>query len=82
MTAGAAGGITVSGISVELTNTEKVLYPDSGITKGELAGYYRDMAGRMLPFLRDRPLVMARYPRASPGSGSSRRTSRAFSPAG
>jgi bifunctional non-homologous end joining protein LigD len=54
--------VTVSGITVELSNTGKVLFPDPGITKGELAGYYRDMAGRMLPYLRDRPLVMERYP--------------------
>jgi bifunctional non-homologous end joining protein LigD len=54
--------MTVSGITVELSNTGKVLFPDPGITKGELAGYYRDMAGRMLPYLRDRPLVMERYP--------------------
>jgi bifunctional non-homologous end joining protein LigD len=54
--------ITVSGITVELSHTGKVFFPDSRITKGGLVGYYRDMAGRMLPYLRDRPLVMARYP--------------------
>jgi bifunctional non-homologous end joining protein LigD len=54
--------VTVSGISVELSNTGKVFFPDPEITKGELAGYYKDMAGRILPYLRDRPLVMARYP--------------------
>jgi bifunctional non-homologous end joining protein LigD len=57
-----AGTVTVSGITVELTNTGKVLFDDPVITKGDLVGYYRDMAVRMLPYLRDRPLVMARYP--------------------
>jgi bifunctional non-homologous end joining protein LigD len=54
--------VTVSGISVELSNPGKVLFPDPEITKGELVGYYRDTADRMLPYLRGRPLVMERYP--------------------
>lgn len=54
--------VTAGGISVELSNPGKVLFPDDKITKSELAGYYRRMAGRMLPYLRDRPLTMARYP--------------------
>jgi bifunctional non-homologous end joining protein LigD len=54
--------VTVSGISVEVSNAGKVFFPDSGITKGDLVGYYRDVAARMLPYLRDRPLVMERYP--------------------
>ncbi len=62
MTAGTAGAVTVSGIRVELSNTGKVFFPESGITKGDLIGYYRDMASRMLPYLAGRPLVMARYP--------------------
>jgi bifunctional non-homologous end joining protein LigD len=60
VTAGSA--VTVSGISVELSHADKVFFPESGITKGDLVGYYRDMASRMVPYLRDRPLVMARYP--------------------
>jgi len=62
MSARQAGSVTVSGIRVELSNTGKVLFDDPQITKGDLARYYRDMAGRILPYLRDRPLVMARYP--------------------
>jgi bifunctional non-homologous end joining protein LigD len=54
--------VTVSGISVELSNAGKVLFPDPEITKGELVDYYRGMAARMLPYLKDRPLVMERYP--------------------
>jgi bifunctional non-homologous end joining protein LigD len=48
--------------SVELPNTGKVLFPDPEITKGDLVGYYQDIASRMLPYLRSRPLVMERYP--------------------
>jgi bifunctional non-homologous end joining protein LigD len=62
MTAVQAGAVTVSGIKVDLSNAGKVFFPESGITKGDLTGYYRDVAARMLPYLRDRPLVMERYP--------------------
>jgi bifunctional non-homologous end joining protein LigD len=62
MTPKSTGAVTVSGIRVELSNTGKVFFPESGIAKGDLVSYYRDMAPRMLPYLRDRPLVMERYP--------------------
>ena len=63
MTARQAATVTIAGIKVTLSNTGKVLFPgDPEITKGDLVGYYREMARRILPPLRDRPLVMARYP--------------------
>jgi bifunctional non-homologous end joining protein LigD len=45
-----------------ITHPEKVLFPEDGITKGELAGYYEMIAPLMLPHLRRRPLTMERYP--------------------
>jgi bifunctional non-homologous end joining protein LigD len=45
-----------------ITHPEKVLFPDAGITKGELAAYYEAVAPIMLPHLRGRPLTMERYP--------------------
>jgi bifunctional non-homologous end joining protein LigD len=54
--------ITVGGITVRLSNAGKVLFPDDGITKEDLARYYANAAGRMLPWLRDRPITMMRYP--------------------
>jgi bifunctional non-homologous end joining protein LigD len=62
VTAGRAEAVRVSGITVELSNTGKTLFPDDQVTKGDLDGYYRDIAARMLPYLRDRPLSMERYP--------------------
>jgi bifunctional non-homologous end joining protein LigD len=53
--------------AVPLSNTGKVLFPQDGITKGDLIGYYRDIAGVMLPYLRDRPLSLARYPEGITG---------------
>jgi bifunctional non-homologous end joining protein LigD len=45
-----------------ITHPEKVLFPQEGITKGELAGYYESIAPMMLSHIRNRPLTMERYP--------------------
>ena len=45
-----------------ITHPEKVLFPDDGITKGELASYYEAIAPVMLPHIRSRPVTMERYP--------------------
>ncbi len=54
--------VEASGVSFELSNTGKVLFPDDGLTKGELVEYYARVADAMLPYLKDRPIAMARYP--------------------
>jgi len=45
-----------------ITHPDKVLFPDVGITKGEVAEYYASVASTMLPHLRKRPVTMERYP--------------------
>ena len=45
-----------------ITHPEKVLFPDDGITKGQLASYYEAVADVMVPHLRGRPVTMERYP--------------------
>jgi bifunctional non-homologous end joining protein LigD len=45
-----------------ITHPEKVLFPDDGITKGELAGYYEAIAPVMLPHIVRRPVTMERFP--------------------
>ncbi len=57
-----AAEIAAGGITVPLSHPDKVLFPDDGITKEDLARYYADVADRMLPWLRDRPITMVRYP--------------------
>jgi bifunctional non-homologous end joining protein LigD len=47
---------------VRVTHPEKVLFPDDGITKGELVGYYLTVAPRMLPLIGGRPVTMQRFP--------------------
>jgi bifunctional non-homologous end joining protein LigD len=45
-----------------ITHAEKLLFPDDGITKGDLASYYDEVAAVMLPHVRARPVTMERYP--------------------
>jgi bifunctional non-homologous end joining protein LigD len=54
--------MSVTAAGVEISNPEKVLFPDDGITKAELADYYRGVADQMLPHLRGRPLHLQRFP--------------------
>jgi bifunctional non-homologous end joining protein LigD len=54
--------IEVEGRTLKLTNLEKVLYPTSGFTKGDLIGYYAQVAPVLLAHLHDRPLTLKRYP--------------------
>jgi bifunctional non-homologous end joining protein LigD len=46
---------------VEITHPGKVLFPDDGITKADLAAYYRDAAPAMVPLVRDRPVSLQRF---------------------
>jgi len=46
-----------------ISHPEKILFPDEGITKGELAAYYESIAPIMLPHIRNRPVTMERFHR-------------------
>ena len=57
----------VDGREVRLTNLRKVFWPDLGLTKGDLLRYYAAVADVLLPHLRDRAMVMKRYPHGASG---------------
>jgi bifunctional non-homologous end joining protein LigD len=59
--------LTVAGRKVKLTNLQKIFWPESGITKGDLLQYYADVASVLLPHLCDRAMVMKRYPNGARG---------------
>ena len=56
------GAVRVDHQEIQISRPEKVLFPEDGITKGELIEYYARVAPHMLPHLRDRPLTLERYP--------------------
>ncbi|WBB77870.1 non-homologous end-joining DNA ligase [Micromonospora sp. WMMD882] len=59
--------VEVEGRSLELSNLDKVLYPQAGFTKGEVIDYYTRVAPALLPHLRDRALTRIRYPNGVTG---------------
>ena len=59
--------LTVNRKEVRLTNLRKIFWPSLGLTKGDLLQYYSDVADVMLPHLRDRAMVMKRYPNGAAG---------------
>jgi bifunctional non-homologous end joining protein LigD len=52
---------------VRLTNLSKLFWTEEGITKGDLIQYYANVAPALLPHLRDRAMVMKRYPHGAAG---------------
>jgi bifunctional non-homologous end joining protein LigD len=52
---------------VQLTNLNKPFWPELGIAKGDLLQYYADVAPLLLPHIRDRAMVMKRYPNGAYG---------------
>jgi len=61
--------VKVEGVTLELSNLDKVLYPAAGFTKGEVIDYYTRIAPVLLPHLVDRPLTRIRYPNGVTGNG-------------
>ena len=59
--------IPVAGREVRLTNLRKLFWPELKITKGALIQYYVDVAPVLLPHIRDRAMVMKRYPHGAAG---------------
>ncbi|HKR50357.1 MAG TPA: non-homologous end-joining DNA ligase [Pseudonocardiaceae bacterium] len=54
--------VTVEGRRLTLSNLNKVLYPATGFSKGEVLDYYTRIAPVLLPYLADRPVTLRRYP--------------------
>jgi bifunctional non-homologous end joining protein LigD len=59
---GAGADPKPAGSGVHITNPDRVIYPESGITKGQLADYYEALAGPILTWLADRPVSLVRCP--------------------
>lgn len=59
--------VEIQGRQLQLSNLDKVLYPEAGFTKGQVIDYYVRVAPALLPHLHNRPLTMKRYPNGVSG---------------
>jgi len=64
---GKGGPWSIGGHEVSLTNLDKVIFPEAGLTKRDLIRYDVTMAPVLLPYLRDRGLTLTRYPNGTGG---------------
>jgi bifunctional non-homologous end joining protein LigD len=60
--------LIVRGREVRLTNLRKIFWPALALTKGDLLQYYADVAAALLPHIRNRAMVMKRYPHGAAGA--------------
>ncbi|MFT4215754.1 MAG: ATP-dependent DNA ligase [Micropruina sp.] len=67
--------LEVDGRPIKVTNLDKVLYPETGTTKGEVIGYYQAVAPVFLPHARRRPATRKRWPN---GVGTSQHPPKPF----
>jgi bifunctional non-homologous end joining protein LigD len=65
---------------MKVSHPEKVLFPDCGVTKGDLVEYYELIGEVMLPHVYDRPLTMERYPDGIDGKGFIQKSAPAYFP--
>jgi len=65
---------------VPFSNLTKVFWPEEGYTKGDLIEYYRAISPWLLPYLRDRPLVLTRYPDGIAGKSFFQKDAPGFAP--
>lgn len=54
---------------MEISNADRVVFPDDGLTKGDVVEYYRLVADRLVPFLAGRALTVERYPQGVGAKG-------------
>jgi bifunctional non-homologous end joining protein LigD len=66
--------------TVTFTNLKKLYWPQDGYTKGDLIDYYREVAPFILPYLRNRPLVLTRFPDGIDGKSFYQKNALEFAP--
>ena len=59
--------VEVDGRKITLSNLDKLMWKREGVTKADVIRYYSSVAGRMIPLIRDRPLMLNRFPHGVPG---------------
>ncbi len=66
--------------SFQITHPDKVFWPEEGYTKADLIGYYHEIAAWMLPYLKDRPVVLTRFPDGIKGKSFFQKDAPSFAP--
>lgn len=61
--------LEIEGKTIQISNPEKVLWPISGYTKRDLVNYYLKIAPYILPYIKDRPLTLNRFPEGINSAG-------------
>jgi len=72
--------LSASSRETRITNAAKIFWPGEGYTKGDLIAYYERVAPLMLPYLRDRPLVLTRFPDGITGKSFYQKDAPDFAP--
>ncbi|WP_221038078.1 non-homologous end-joining DNA ligase [Gelria sp. Kuro-4] len=73
--------VAIAGRELTLTNLDKVFWPDRGYTKADVLAYYVEMFPFLSPHLKDRPLVVTRYPNGIQGKSFYQKNLPAHAPA-
>src|SRR5437660_2713664 len=74
--------VTLLPREVPFSNLDKVFWPEEAYTKGDLIDYYRAVSPWLLPYLRDRPVVLTRYPDGIAGKSFFQKDAPDYVPAG
>ena len=61
--------LKVGNRNVQITHEDRVVFPEAGLTKLDIANHYERVAPRMLPYVRDRPLALQAFPDGIEGEG-------------
>jgi bifunctional non-homologous end joining protein LigD len=59
--------LTVNGTKIDVSNLDKILYPKTGFTKGQVIDYYVRISSVLLPHLKNKPITLKRYPNGVDG---------------
>jgi bifunctional non-homologous end joining protein LigD len=76
----ASAPVRVGGKSLALSNLDKILYPKTGFTKGQVINFYTSISRYLLPHLKDRPITLKRYPEGVGGHYFYEKNAPSFTP--
>ena len=72
--------VTGGGKKIALSNLEKVMYPETGFTNGQVINYYTEIARYILPHLKNRPITSKRFPNGVAGEYFYEKDAPSFTP--